>query len=105
MGLNYRPRRRDANHGVISKAFQSFGFSWVDTDKVGEGFPDGIAGGCGMNLLIEIKDGEKEPARKKLREKQQGFHDDWRGMKPILVESVDDVERIVKWARKTGISA
>ena len=94
-------KRTDSNHAVIRKAFRDRGFSWVDTYMVGKGFPDGVVGRYGVNVLIEIKDGEKPPSKRKLTSDEQDFHDSWQGLVEV-VKDEDDVDRVC-WCIKYGI--
>ena len=65
------------------------------THELGDGFVDLVVGiptsWGGENALVEVKDGEKPPSKRKLLQSEQDFHDDWRGRKPVIIESVDDV--------------
>ncbi len=89
-----RAAKKDTNHNDIASAFQKLGWSWKDTHQLGGDFPDGIAGiGDHVNILVEIKDGNKPKNARKLSIGQAKFHDEWRG--PIFkVETIEDVLQI-----------
>jgi predicted transcriptional regulator len=84
-----RARRVDENQKAIINALRKIGATVADTSRAGHGFPDLVVGRHGMNYLIEIKDGDKQPARRKLTPAQQIFHETWRGQ-IITVTSVDE---------------
>lgn len=85
--------KKDTNHNIIGSLFKKLGWSWWDTHQLGGGFPDGIAGKPGMNILCEIKDGNKPPSARKLTVDEIDFHKSWRG--PLhIVETAEDVLKI-----------
>lgn len=86
---------RDANHPGIQQAYIDLGCSVFDASEVGSGFPDLVVGIAGVTHLVEIK-----AAKGKLRKSQTDFNDAWRGGKPIVVRSVDDVIAHVQACRK-----
>ncbi len=92
-----RIARIDANQPEIIKAFRALGATVHPTYMVGQGFPDIAVGYRGQNYLIEIKDGNKEPARRKLTKDEKEWHDGWKG-KVIIIESVDDVLKLINKA-------
>jgi len=81
--------KTDDNHTDIVKAFRSVpGCLVKDTSRVGSGFPDIIVLYRGRIILVEIKNGEKSPSRRKLTPDQVEFHALW----PVSIAmSVDDV--------------
>jgi hypothetical protein len=85
-----RGYRQDSNHSEIRDAFRERGFSVRDTHMVGDGFPDIVVGRYGLNYLVEIKDGEKSPSKRKLTPDEHKFQDNWLGQY-CVVESIDDV--------------
>jgi hypothetical protein len=90
--------RKDSNHVAIVKAFRDMGVSVHDTAQLGAGFPD-IAIGIGkVNILIEVKDGQKPPSARKLTPDEVKFHDEWQGWIEIVC-SVDDVINLVNRIR------
>jgi hypothetical protein len=55
-------------------------------------------------LLVEIKDGNKIPSKRKLTPDEQKWHDEWRGQK-VIVESVEDVVALVNGIKRLGRAA
>ena len=99
-----RAGRTDTNQTEIVEVFRSLGCSVHITSNVSHGFPDIVVGVCGLNLLVEIKDGNKIPSQRKLTPDEQKWHDEWRGQK-VIVESVDDVVALVNGIKRLGRAA
>lgn len=94
-----RAARTDANHAEIIAAFRAIGFVVSDTSRLGNGFPDAIISRSMKTAVVEIKDGNKPPSARKLTADEQRFKDAWAGVH-LIVESLDDVERIGReWTR------
>jgi Holliday junction resolvase len=87
--------RRDDNHTDIVGTFRAIGFSVLDTASLGGGAPDIIVSNHLNTWAIEIKDGDKSPSKRKLREAQKKFRATWQG-KYAIIESVDDVLALVR---------
>jgi hypothetical protein len=49
----------DAFQAEVRDTFRAHGCAWVDTNTVGNGFPDALACWNGKLLLIEIKSGKR----------------------------------------------
>lgn len=81
--------RIDNNQPDIVKVLRQAGASVAVTSNAGKGFPDIVVGYLGVNLLMEIKDGEKPPSQRKLTPDEQKFKDNWLGTY-IVVNSVND---------------
>lgn len=84
-----RKARIDSNQPQIIETFRAMGASVAPTHTLGAGFPDLVVGWRGINLLVEIKDGDKPPSKRQLTEDEQRWHEDWRG-NVVIVESVGD---------------
>lgn len=89
-----RAGRLDANQREIVEALRAAGASVRSLASVGNGCPDLLVGYGRVNTLLEVKDGRKEPARRRLKPLEQGFVDTWRGQVSV-VESVDQALAIV----------
>lgn len=83
-----RAAKKDANHGVIQKAYEEQYCSVVDTSKLGDDFPDLVVGLCGRTFLVEVKNPK---GRNRVEPGQKTFIEEWRGEPPIVVRSVDEV--------------
>jgi hypothetical protein len=86
-----RAARKDGNQEHIAEVFKEFGFSTADTSALGNGFPDLVVGGNGVNVLIEVKDSAQPPSKRRLTDKERAFYDGWKG--PIFViESEEEAD-------------
>ncbi len=65
--------RKDANHGTIARAFEQLGAGVFDTAQYGMPL-DLLVFWRGRILLVEIKDGDKPPSRRKLTADEAGLH-------------------------------
>jgi hypothetical protein len=84
--LMRRAARVDDNHAAIAAALRQTGCTVLSLAPIGQGCPDllvGRGGTWGMNLLLEIKDGDKSPSRRELTPDQETFLHSWNG--PIAV--------------------
>jgi hypothetical protein len=90
--------RLDANHHEIAGAFVDLGCSVRSLAAVGGGMTDLIVGLPGINILVEVKNGEKPPSAQKLTDDQVKFHAEWKG--PIAtVKDLAGVETVVRMMR------
>ena len=84
-----RAARTDENQEQIVKALRAVGASVQSLAAVGHGVPDLLVGYQGKNILIEIKDGNKTPSKRKLTDDQVKWHESWNGGAVVVVDSVD----------------
>lgn len=80
----------DDNQKAIVAAFRKAGATVQHLSDVGGGCPDIVIGYMGVNVLVEIKDGNKPPSARKLTPDQVKFHDEWRGVVAV-VKNTDEV--------------
>jgi len=78
-----RAAKVDANHIQVVSALRAAGATVQSLAAVGKGVPDLLVSFKGVNLLMEVKDGNKSPSRQKLTEDQIKFHRTWQG--PISI--------------------
>lgn len=88
-------KRTDANQKVIVQAFRDMGATVQVLSDVGKGCPDVIVGIFGINLLVEIKDGEKPLSQQKLSQKEKEFHEKWKGQ-VCIINSVDEAFNLIR---------
>ncbi len=87
MRLPARQGRADRNQAQIIEAYENLGCSVVDLHGVGFGTPDLLVGiGHTVDQLVEVKQ-----KAGKLRGSQKQFFEAWRGRKPRVVRTVEDV--------------
>ena len=79
-----RASKVDANQADLVEEIRAHGYSVLHLHKVGEGCPDILVGKHGVNTLLEIKDGNKVPSRRKKTIAQIKFHDEWRGQAAVV---------------------
>ena len=91
-----RAARVDANQTQIVSALRAAGASVEQLSAVGKGCPDLLVGYRNVNILMEIKDGEKTPSERKLNSDQIVWHRDWKGV-VFLVTSVEEALRALEY--------
>jgi len=84
--------RVDANQKLMVNQLRKLGISVAITSSQGGGFPDIVCGYRGINLLVEIKDGEKPPSAQKLTKQEEAFRESWRGGYIVATEYTQVVE-------------
>jgi hypothetical protein len=90
-----RASKVDANHATIVAAFKALGCTVQSLAAVGKGVPDLLVAFAGLNHLVECKDGSKPKSSRKQTPAQVAWASTWRAPRH-LVESVEDVQRLVK---------
>ena len=82
------PRRVDAKHAAIAEGLRRAGFSVTSIAAVGKGAPDLLVGKATstgrLNGLLEVKDGSKPPARRRLTPDEDAWHASWRGQVAVV---------------------
>lgn len=81
--------KRDANHQTIVDCCRSLGMSVLDLGAVGHGAPDLVVGLANINVLVEIKDGDKPPSARQLTPDQQEFFATWHGELWVVKDTQD----------------
>lgn len=100
--MGRRAAKIDANQPAIVAALEKFGCSVQSLASAGAGCPDLLVGLAGWNVLLEVKDGAKEPSKRRFTRDQKIWHRDWRGTAHV-VESVDQALAIASAYRSRGI--
>lgn len=95
MGGVRRAAKTDRNHRDIVTALRMAGWSVQSLAGLAGGVPDVLAGKGGVNVLIEIKDGQRPPSDRRLTPDQRDWHAAWRGQ-VIVVESVEQALEAVR---------
>lgn len=76
--MRRRPRLDD-NHREIVLALIKAGASVQTVACIGSGCPDLLVGFRGRNYLLEIKDLDKPPSRRRLTGNERDWQAEWRG--------------------------
>ncbi len=87
--------KTDANQTSIVKALRSVGCTVQTLAAVGNGCPDILVGFRGSNYLMEIKDGDKVPSKRRLTPDQVEWHRQWFG-KAVVIKSIDEALEALK---------
>lgn len=87
-------KRTDRNQSEIVEALRSIGATVAITSTLGKGFPDIVVGYRGGNYLIEIKDWQQIPSKRRLTLDESEFHAMWRGQVSII-ETVSEAISLV----------
>jgi len=82
-----RAARKDANQKLIVEALRACGASVHVLDE--KDLPDLLIGFRGHTILMEVKDGRRNPSECKLRPGQQRFFDEWRGGRVVVVLTLE----------------
>ena len=93
-----RAMRSDANENEIVRAFEKCGCSVERIRSLRGGCPDLLVGFRGRTLLVEVK----VPKTGSLSETQRKWREGWKGSKPFVIKSVDDVVSFVSLIGATG---
>ena len=89
-----RRGRTDRNHQAIVTGLRKCGITVTSTANIGNGFPDLVAGWNGRNFLLEIKDGNLPPSKRKLTDDEVRWHDSWRGSVLVVYSLEDAINKI-----------
>ena len=89
-----RAAKVDDNQADIVAGLRQIGCSVLSLAAVGKGCPDLLVGYRAHNFLIEVKDGNKIPSKRKLTPDQRQFFAEWRGQ-VRKVESLDEAIQVV----------
>jgi hypothetical protein len=93
-----RAGRTDANQEEVVKALRQSAIAVKVLSSVGGGMPDLLCGFRGVNVLLEVKDGNKTPSERKLTADEAEFHSTWAGQVAVVnsgEEAVLEVLRVV----------
>lgn len=90
-----RGARIDANQPAIVKGLRKIpGVSVRHTHALGGGFPDLAVGYQGRTHLLEIKDPDKPPSKRKLTDDEQEFFNIWTGSVHVVETLADALAAI-----------
>jgi Holliday junction resolvase len=90
-----RANRIDANQNDIVDALREAG-AVVRIISQGDGIPDLLVGYNGFTILMEVKDGDKVPSKRKLTEAEQKFFDEWEGGLLVVANNVQEAIDMLK---------
>jgi hypothetical protein len=102
-----RAAKIDDNQQELVELIRAMGVSVAITSAAHDGFTDLVLGFGGVTVLTEVKDGSKEPARRKLTPKQQTFHGSLKGAITVIEneqQAVELVNRIKKLSASQNVN-
>lgn len=90
-----RAAKTDRNQDEIVQALRAAGATVQSLAAVGHGVPDLLVGFRGQTLLIEVKDSNQPPSKRRLTEDQIKWHGDWRGGPLATITDVEGALRAI----------
>jgi hypothetical protein len=119
--MTRRASKIDANQTQIVRELEGLGCSVWSLAREGGGCPDLLVGFVvkeileyfgidaspahihpspeGMNLLLEVKDGDKKPSAQKLTPDQRKWHAGWKGQVAVVHSAPEAVECVLEAAK------
>ena len=95
-----RQARIDANQPGLVAKLRACGYSVQPLHTVGGGTPDLLVGAFRtVNLLLEIKDGDKSLSRRKLTPDEKDWHANWRGQVATVSSFEEAIAVIEEYTR------
>jgi hypothetical protein len=96
MKPDYRflPKRTDANQAEIMSDFRKLGCMVHSLHTVGDGMFDLIVSVDFLNVLVEVKDGDKPPSARKYTPDQQKFNFAWTGLRAVVTGQFEVVQLV-----------
>ena len=90
-----RKAKVDTNQEAIVQALRAAGATVQSLSSVGHGVPDLLVGFRNQTVLLEVKDGDKSPSKRRLTEDQIKWHGQWTGGVVAVVDSVESALRVL----------
>ena len=90
-----RAAKIDATQTAIVSALRAAGATVQSLAAVGDGVPDLLVGIRGQTLLLECKDGNQPPSKRRLTEDQLAWHGAWRGGALCVVDGPEAALRAI----------
>jgi len=97
-----RAANTDNNHAETVKYLRSLSMSVQPLASVGSGVPDLLVGFRGVNVLIEMKDGEKVPSKRVLTADQEQWHAKWAGQVHVANDKEAAARVVIEVVGKAG---
>jgi len=98
-----RAGKVDDNQAEIVDALRRAGMSVQPLSSVGSGVPDLLVGFRGVNVLLEVKDGNKALSAQKLTADQANWHGAWAGQVTVTNCPDDAVCAVITVAKRMGV--
>ena len=88
----YVAKRTDGNQTEIVEGLRKLGYSVAITSDLGDGFPDLVVAIDFKTMLVEVKDPNQPPSKRKLTPAQIKFHAGWNDI-VIVAETIEDITK------------
>ncbi len=95
--------RTDGNHTAVMDALRGAAMKPVSTAALGKGFPDIAVGFRGVNVMLEVKDGDKPPSARALSADEADFHATWPGQIEVVNSPEEAVLAVIEHCKKLGV--
>lgn len=92
--MSRRACKVDETQKTLVPMIRALGASFQSTAEVGDGCGDGVVGFVGVDVWVEFKTG-----RAKLRPEQERWAAEWRGARPWVLRTADDVGNLLAWMK------
>ena len=79
-----RAARTDTNQTAIVAYLRANGCTVQSLAATGKGCPDLLVGWRCVNVLLEVKDGDRPPSERRLTPDQKAWHLSWRGQVAVV---------------------
>lgn len=89
-----RAAKVDRNHAEVVRALRAVGIWAHSTAGLGNGFPDVLACRKGVFVLLEVKDGEQPPSKRRLTDDEAKFFDGCPGPVFIVTSPTDAIHAV-----------
>ena len=86
-----RAARIDVNQPDIVDELRKAGATVQPLHGVGKGCPDLLVGWRGLNVLMEVKDGQKPPSARELTPDQVKWSTEWRGIVHVVTSPAEAI--------------
>jgi hypothetical protein len=98
-----RAAKIDDNQTEIVKNLRKAGYSVCILSAVGKGVPDILVGANGVNILMEIKDGNKPLSARKLTPDEAKWHQSWKGQVAVVSSLYEALTAVFVHSVKQGM--
>ena len=92
--------KADGNQPALVKFIRKLGASFQHTHRI-PGALDGIIGYEGLDQRVEIKD--PSATSQALTEAEAKVFNEWKGRKPVVIMTEEDIESLLADMRKAGL--
>ena len=89
-----RAAKVDANHGAIVATLRKQGAQLQSLAAIGVGCPDLLVSYGGVNVLMEVKDGDKPRSAQRLNYDQALWHAYWTGPVLLVTSAEDAIQQL-----------